>query len=73
MHQGPRQQQRQAELAEFADMWARNIQAQGWLEHARKYEPPRVQAPDLETLMRWMIEDGGCEATDGCWVEPDGI
>ncbi len=27
--------------------------------------------PDLETLMTWEWE-GGCEATDGCWVEPDG-
>jgi hypothetical protein len=29
------------------------------------------QAPDIETLMEWE-EEGGCEATDGCWVEPDG-
>lgn len=28
--------------------------------------------PDMETLMAWE-EDGGCEATDGCWVEPDGV
>ena len=27
--------------------------------------------PDLETLEEW-VSDGGCEATDGCWVEPDG-
>jgi len=31
----------------------------------------KIQAPDLETLMEWM-EESGCEATDGCWVEPDG-
>ena len=30
------------------------------------------EEPDLETLMRWNDDDGGCEATDGCWVEPDG-
>ena len=30
------------------------------------------EEPDEETLMEWM-NDGGCEATDGCWVEPDGI
>lgn len=24
-----------------------------------------------ETLMAWH-QEGGCEATDGCWVEPDG-
>ena len=29
------------------------------------------EIPDTETLEEWM-SDGGCEATDGCWVEPDG-
>ena len=28
--------------------------------------------PDVEQLMEWEY-DGGCEADDGCWVEPDGI
>ena len=28
--------------------------------------------PDIEELMEWS-EEGGCEATDGCWVEPDGV
>lgn len=47
-----------------------------------KAEPPTLrgdpcstdesQAPDVETLMEW-DEEGGCEATDGCWVEPDGV
>lgn len=32
----------------------------------------RVERPDLDTLIHWLVEDGGCEATDGCWVEPDG-
>jgi len=27
--------------------------------------------PSQATLERWM-NNGGCEATDGCWVEPDG-
>jgi hypothetical protein len=27
--------------------------------------------PDLATLMQWEAE-GGCEATDGCWTDPDG-
>jgi hypothetical protein len=27
----------QADLAEFAEQWAENIQAQGWLEHGRSY------------------------------------
>ena len=27
--------------------------------------------PSIETLADW-ADDGGCEATDGCWVEVDG-
>jgi hypothetical protein len=27
--------------------------------------------PNSELLAEWM-DMGGCEATDGCWVEPDG-
>lgn len=38
-----------------------------------EFNDERRQVPDLETLMEWMMEDGGCEATDGCWVEPDGV
>lgn len=34
---------------------------------------PTASEPDFETLEIWMIEDSGCEATDGCWVEPDGM
>jgi hypothetical protein len=48
------------------------------IDHDRLNEPDpcrpdMAQAPDLETLQRWQDEEGGCEATDGCWVEPDGI
>ena len=28
--------------------------------------------PTVEDLMEWE-SDGGCESTDGCWVEPDGV
>jgi len=35
-------------------------------------ETPELEPPDLETLMAWE-EEGGCEATDGCWVESDGV
>lgn len=45
--------------------------AQGML--APKWPEPTEDEPDLETLEEWMNEDGGCEATDGCWVEPDGV
>lgn len=27
--------------------------------------------PSIEQLEEWQ-EEGGCEAIDGCWVEPDG-
>ena len=40
---------------------------------APKWPEQTTDEPDLETLESWMEEDGGCEATDGCWVEPDGI
>jgi len=30
-----------------------------------------MEEPSEETLMEWM-DEGGAEATDGCWVEPDG-
>lgn len=33
---------------------------------------PGDDQPGLETLMGWEWE-GGCEAIDGCWVEPDGV
>ena len=32
---------------------------------------PKVEVPSIEQLEEWESE-GGCEATDGCWVEPDG-
>ena len=28
--------------------------------------------PSIEQLEEWLSE-GGAEATDGCWVEPDGV
>jgi len=28
--------------------------------------------PEIGTLMEWESE-GGCEAVDGCYVEPDGV
>jgi hypothetical protein len=40
--------------------------------HAARKEVKAVSRPSLEELQRQVEEDGGCEATDGCWVEPDG-
>jgi hypothetical protein len=33
---------------------------------------PSVPVPSTDDLSEWMNE-GGCEAIDGCWVEPDGF
>lgn len=84
----------QASLADFAEMWAQNIEDQGWLEDGIKHSSgtdegtvaeekpsssnsrwpePTVEQPDFETLEQWMWEDGCCEATDGCMIEPDGV
>jgi hypothetical protein len=35
-------------------------------------EVNRMRRPSLEELQHQVEEDGGCEATDGCVVEPDG-
>ncbi|MFQ5858413.1 MAG: hypothetical protein ACE5LU_22660 [Anaerolineae bacterium] len=66
----------QADVAMFAETWARNIESQGWLERGKKWEdhnPGGLVRPDWDTLMRWEAE-GGCEAACEyqCWVEPDG-
>jgi len=37
----------------------------------KKAPAKRKRAPSVATLERWQ-ERGGCYATDGCWVEPDG-
>jgi hypothetical protein len=37
-----------------------------------QWPEPTVEEPDLETLEEWLVEDGGCEATDGCWTDCDG-
>jgi hypothetical protein len=35
------------------------------------YPTPTMTAPATHELQEWDC-DGGCYATDGCWVEPDG-
>ena len=32
----------------------------------------KMKSPSYKTMMRW-IDDGRSKATDGCWVEIDGI
>jgi hypothetical protein len=78
----------QADLANFAEIWAQNIADQGWLERASctdsfvataavspntKWPAPETDAPDMETIFEWLLMDGDCEATDGCLIEPDGV
>lgn len=31
---------------------------------------PKMEEPAPETLMEW-ADEGGCQATDGCWLEQD--
>jgi hypothetical protein len=40
--------------------------------HHPREEVNHMRRPSLEELQRQLEEDGGCEATDGCFVEPDG-
>lgn len=37
-----------------------------------KHPEPTVEQPTLDEIMEMEWERGGCEATDGCLVEPDG-
>ncbi len=72
----------QAALADFSDAFAEILRSQQWIgKGSKRYvgptylgsPDPMMDAPDPETMMQWMEEEGGCEATDGCWVEPDGV
>lgn len=76
----------QLAAAGFCDAWALQLLTEGWLALAAKRQPlperparrttwpqPTIPRPDLDTIEEWMWEDGGCEATDGCWVEIDGL
>jgi hypothetical protein len=38
-----------------------------------QWPAPTAEEPDIEDIIEWHDEAGGCEATDGCWVEPDGV
>lgn len=33
---------------------------------------PTENQPGNDVLLDWLTDGGGAEATDGCWVEPDG-
>jgi hypothetical protein len=70
----------------YCDAWSFQLLEEGFLAQAAKMKPiarnpqqrpkwptPTVPAPDLEQLEDWQWEDAGCEATDGCWQEIDGV
>lgn len=78
--------ERQLGAALFCDAWALRFLEEGFLASAAKHYPlrskpaqrpqwpqPTVPAPSLEQIEEWAWEDGGCEATDACWVEVDGV
>ena len=44
---------------------------QAYFANQEPDKPPRTEEPSLEQLLLWDHE-GGCESTDGCWIEPDG-
>ena len=37
-----------------------------------EWPDPTVEEPELADLEGWEAE-GGCEATDGCWVSVEGV
>ncbi|MEZ4706762.1 MAG: hypothetical protein R3A44_06135 [Caldilineaceae bacterium] len=72
----------QRTLAQEIDALAHRCRNVGWLRQGRIAELPGNLAlwpeptepqPDDETLIYWFNDAGGCEATDGCWVESDGV
>ena len=38
----------------------------------KRWPVPTEEEPEMDELER-MVCDGVVEATDGCWVEPDGV
>ena len=39
----------------------------------QRWPAPSTPKPDMEQLAAWYGDQGGSEATDGCWVEIDGV
>lgn len=76
----------QWQAAGLCDAWALRFLEGGFLATAAKLNPlgtkpsprpnwptPTVLAPSLEDIENWVWDDGGCEATDGCWTEVNGV
>ena len=41
------------------------------MDRVRPLFDEMIKEPTIEQMRKW-TNRGGCEATDGCWVEPDG-
>ncbi len=54
------------------DDWKKDATVTDVVGNVIKAEDDWEPEPSIEDLIRWEREDSGCEATDGCWVEPDG-
>ncbi len=62
----------QEEVIQAIAQWTERPSAQEWLENGMTiYPSDELAPPSFSDLAAWM-EEGGCEALDGCWVEPDG-
>lgn len=57
-------------LDDAADAFVENVFQN--VNESKRWPEPEMDEPDVEELEGW-LSDGGCEATDGCWVEPDGV
>lgn len=75
----------QRALRDYCDIWAFRLRDQGWLQRATALDAhglvlegpflwpePTVPEPDEGQVEEWMFDDI-CEATDGCFTEPDGV
>jgi hypothetical protein len=58
-------------LGDAADRYGEPPDPDPEAQKMNDFVEPTVDQPSLADLMEW-DERGGCEATDGCWVEPDG-
>lgn len=47
--------------------------AEGEKPTKKGWPEPTMEEPDMLEVNEQADEEGGCEATDGCWVEPDGV
>ena len=64
----------QERRATYPPVWGQAV-SRYWL-HCKpcedpQYPAPKTREPEHAVLQEWE-QQGGCQATDGCWVEPDG-